>query len=67
MPANPVRAARGVEELRTVTRIVGMGAEDCLVVDTFGFNFFGLVLCLAREKRWKRKPRPGVALCRAAA
>jgi len=28
-----------VEELRTVITIVGVGAEDCLVVDTFGFNF----------------------------
>jgi hypothetical protein len=28
-----------VEELRTVIRIVGVGVEDCLVVDTFGIYF----------------------------
>jgi hypothetical protein len=67
MLANPVRAACRVEELRTVMRIVDMGAEDCLVVDTFGLNFLGLVLCLAREMPWKRKPRPGDALCWVAA
>ena len=37
--ANPVRGACGVEELRTVIRIVDVGAADCLVVDTFGFSF----------------------------
>jgi len=29
----------GVKELRAVVRIVGVRREDCLVVDTFGFNF----------------------------
>ena len=37
--ANPVRGACGAEELRTVIRIVDVGAQDCLVVDTFGFSF----------------------------
>jgi hypothetical protein len=71
--ANPVRGACGVEELRTVIRIVDVGAQDCLVVDTFGFSFliwgFAL-LCFAllcAGSSWQRKPRPGVALCWAAA
>jgi hypothetical protein len=66
--ANPVRGARGVEEVRTVVRIVGVIAEDCLVVDTFGFNFLIWRFALRRGgNALGKKPRPGGAVQRAAA
>jgi len=60
-----VDSPSGVEKLRTVITVVGGGAQDCLVVDTFAFNF--PIWCVVTEERCKREPRPGVAACRAAA
>src|SRR5580692_3842998 len=58
VPANPVRGACGVEELRTVIRVVCMGAEDCLVVDTFEFSLFDVRLCFARGVHGKKNRGP---------
>ena len=43
-----------MEELRTVIRVVCMGAEDCLVVDTFEFSLFDVRLCFARGVHGKK-------------